>query len=190
MPDYIAPRLFLSHRADGSSNVQLTRLTPRHYALMDHILSHPTTSMGDIAVSFGVTQAWLSTVYHSDLFQHVLSERRAAIQSDFDRTTLGKLRAIADKGLDNLTTALDDEETPLSMQQSITEMALKGLGVLGSKAQPAPTVVINNHQSSTNMTQGDLAEAIRAARERIMQKKQQPLIIEQQGQANEDHSDS
>lgn len=177
MTQYIAPRLMMTHRTSEGQGVQITRLTPRHYALMDHILAHPTTSMGDIATTFGVTQAWLSTVYHSDLFQHVLNERRSAIASDFDRTTIGKLRAIADKGLDGLTTALDDEETPLSARQSITEMSLKALGVLGGKAA-SPTVVINNNQSTTNMRQDDLADAIQAARQRILAKKSQPLVIE------------
>lgn len=177
MSQYIAPRLMMTHRSAEGQGVQITRLTPRHYALMDHILAHPTTSMGDIAVAFGVTQAWLSTVYHSDLFQHVLNERRNNVSADFDRTTIGKLRAIADKGLDNLTTALDDEETPLSMQQSITEMSLKALGVLGGKAS-SPTVVINNTQNNAPHSTDDLSLAIQAARERIMAKKAQPLVIE------------
>lgn len=183
MSQYIAPRLMMTHRTSEGQGVQITRLTPRHYALMDHILSNPTTSMADIALSFGVTQAWLSTVYHSDLFQHVLNERRAAIQADFDRTTIGKLRAIADKGLDGLTTALDDEETPLSARQSITEMALKGLGVLGNKAA-APSVVINNTQNVSPMGSQDLSEAIQAARQRILAKKSQPLVIQHETEVN------
>lgn len=193
MSRFIAPRLTMSHRASEGLSVQISRLTPRHYALMDHILSHPTTSMADIATAFGVTQAWLSTVYHSDLFQHVLNERRSAITADFDRTTIGKLRAIADKGLDNLTDALDDEETPLTMQQSITEMALKGLGILGNKAA-SPSVVINNTQTNANIGPNtEMAEAIQAARARIMARKQQPLVIEHQttqGNPDEDHSHS
>lgn len=180
MTQYIAPRLTMTHRTSEGEGVQIKRLTPRHYALMDHILAHPTSSLGDIATEFGVTQAWLSTVYHSDLFQHVLNTRRQDITQDFDRTTVAKLRRIADKGLDNLSDALSDEETPLAMQQSITEMALKGLGVLGQKAQPA-AVVINNTQNNTTVhSKADLSSMIEQARARILNKKAQPILINQQ----------
>lgn len=184
MTQYIAPRLVMTHRTEDGQGPQIKRLTPRHYALMDYILAHPTTSMGDIATQFGVTQAWLSTVYHSDLFQAVLNSRRSDITQCFDQTTVAKLRRIADKGLDNLTTALDDEETPLSMQQSITEMALKGLGVLGNKT-PAAAVVINNTNNTQINSSSNLSEAIQAARQRILERKQQPLVIEHQGNPNE-----
>ncbi|QGH73583.1 MAG: hypothetical protein [Siphoviridae sp. ct7UA22] len=172
MSQYIAPR-FMTHRTEEGQGVQIKRLSARHYALMDTILANPRATLGEIATLFGVTQAWLSTVYHSDLFQAVLNDRRNCISGDFDRVTVAKLRNIADKGLDTLTDALDDEETPLTARQNITEMALKGLGILGAKAA-APSVVINNSQTVVQERPG-LADAVQAARARIQARNAQPL---------------
>ena len=162
---FIAPRL-MTHRTEEGQGVQIKRLTARHFALMDTILASPTATLGEIAITFGVSQAWLSTVYHSDLFQAVLNDRRSQISADFDRTTLGKLRRMADRGLDNLTQALEDEETPLSAQQNITELALKGLGILGNRST-GPAVVVNNTQQLLVDQKPEMADAIAAARARI-----------------------
>lgn len=188
MTQYIAPR-FMTHRTAEGQGVQIQRLTPRHYALMDFILANPTLSMGEVALSFGVTQAWLSTVYHSDLFQHVINERRNAISSDYDRTTVAKLRVIADKGLNSLVDALDDEETPLNSRQSITEMSLKALGYLG-KGAAQPQVVIQNNNIQQNGPAIDLQDAIQAARARILKRQSEPLVIQHKETPDENHSDS
>lgn len=173
---YVAPRL-MTHRESEGLSVQIKRLTARHYALMDHILAHPTQTQAEWARAFHVTPAWLSTVYHSDLFQTVLNARRGQISENYDNRIQAKMRAIAEAGLDSLATALDDEETPLSARESITKLALTGLGKLGNKSA-APTVIVQQNNTS-HMTKEDLDASVQAARQRILARSQQPVIIEQ-----------
>jgi len=181
MPDhqtYVAP-LLMTHRAEEGLSIQIKRLTPRHYALMDHILAHPTTSFADIARHFGVTQAWLSTVYHSDLFQAVLNQRRTHLSEIHDNSVVAKLRNIADKSLDKITSALDDEETPLSHTIEITKLSLKALGHIDQKNTPSTSVTINNNPTVFE-DRPELNDAVQAARLRILARKssQTPVQIE------------
>lgn len=171
---YTAPFL-RSHRteAQAATRVQLTRLMPLHESIMNYILTNPTLPMSAVAEHHGVTAAWLSTVFHSDLFQAVYQERRVAIASLDNEAISHRLQRMAEKGLDKLITALDDEETPLNNKESITKMALSAIGRLGhgnaATQQPMVAVQVNTGQQAESQRPVTMS-AIQEARLRLLQK--------------------
>lgn len=152
------------YKPDGSS-YQLAALRPRHLAIMDFMLAHVTLPYGQIAARFGVTPAWLSTVVNSDLFQAKLNERRSLMETR-QRELMGeKLLTIADKSLNALNDALDDEEVGVKTKLEISKTALTALGYLGSGKRETQTQgPITNVAVSVSVAD----DAIRAARERLL----------------------
>lgn len=170
--NYTAPFL-RSHRTEeqAATRVQLTRLMPLHESIMNYILTNPTLPMSAVAEHHGVTAAWLSTVFHSDLFQAVYQERRLAIASLDNEAISHRLQRMAEKGLDTLLTALDDSETPLNNKESITKMALSAIGRLGhGNAAPQPQVAIQINPAQPTDQRPVTMSAIQQARLRLLQK--------------------
>lgn len=132
---------------------QLKKLSHRHHAIMDFMLANPQLPMHAIAEHFGVTQAWLSTVRHSDLFKARLAERRQLMDQDQAHRIGSKLQTLAEKGIDALCDIVDDEEQTADAKLNATKTALEAIGFLGKGAQqasgaqsqqPAVQVTINN----------------------------------------------
>lgn len=173
---YIAPFL---HVSGSSSTPQLKSLRPHHHAIMDYILANPTDNYGSVARAFKVTQAWLSTVINSDLFQQQLQERRALLDKQVNDSIMSKLQKMAEKGLDNLLDAQDDEEVSVAVQHDITKTALSALGFLNNGRGNGPSVVVNNN--TTNNTMSVTSDAVAAARARIQERNAMRGLPEQSG---------
>lgn len=167
---YIAPLLWTTHRTaeDAAKSTQLTRLSNHHLFLMDTILSNPTLSLGDVAKQMGFTPAWVSTVYHSDLFQTVYQERRRILMQAHNESLSHKLNTLVDKGVSSLIDAIDDTETPLANRQQITELGLKAVGILGQKGSPVANLQVNVQTNNNNTVNTDMTDAVNAARQRVL----------------------
>lgn len=116
---------------------QLKKLSHRHHAIMDFMLANPTLPMSKVAEHFGVTQAWLSTVRHSDLFKARLAERRMMMDQDQAHRIGSKLQTLAEKGIDALCDVVKDEEQTADAKLNATKTALEAIGFLGKTAAPA-----------------------------------------------------
>lgn len=169
MRQYTAPLLKTSHRSDEdrAKAPQLTRLSTHHLYMMDYILSNPLLSLGEVATALNRTQAWVSTVYHSDLFQTVYQSRRALIQQNHNEMLSARLSTLVHNGLDTLVDALAKDTTPLNNKQQITELGLKAIGVLGQKGQPVANVQVNV-QNNNNGERSEMQLAVQEARQRIL----------------------
>lgn len=162
---YIAPLL----RIDGDG-VQLKKLSHHHLAIMDYMLTHPTLPLWHVAEEFNRSQAWLSTVINSDLFQAHLHERRKLMEDAQREALSAKLFAAASNGMDKLIGALDDDETSVAEKRAITRMALESQGMLQTGRQQAASVIVNNNNTAQALAATDDNKArVNAARERILQ---------------------
>jgi len=114
------------------SKTQIKNLTPRHDVILDFLISNPSLKRGEIAREFGVTEAWLSTIIHSDIFQARLADRQDEFFSEAIVPLSAKIEALAYK-------ALDVVEDHLNLQPSAelglrtAELALKN-SVFGTRA--------------------------------------------------------
>lgn len=142
------------------SETQIKRLTPRHDTILAFVMANPTVKRGEVARLFGVTEAWLSTIIHSDIFQARLSERTDQVFSETLVPLCEKVTALAHKSIDHLLDKVDTMQ--VDGQFKTAEMALKmaGYGTQQSRNPTAPLVQQNNFYAAT-------PELLKAARDRL-----------------------
>jgi hypothetical protein len=180
---YIAPLL----RID-SAGVQVSKLSHHHLALMDYMLANPTLPQWAVAQHFKRTQAWISTVINSDLFQAHMHERRRLIEDGQRESMNAKLFAMSSRGLDKMMSALDDDETSVAEKRAITRMGLDAQGYMANGKGQSPTVNINNSVTAQALSASDEnKDRIQAARDRILnQSRNAQLLLSQPATGQED----
>lgn len=145
----------------------IQKVSIKHEAILNHLLENPTQSLREVAGSFGISQAWLSCIIHSDAFQAKLRERQDTV---FHHTVVATIKdkaaLVAHATLDKLA-----EQIPfINDAKQLTETADKILGRLGyggSNASAGVTVNVNNNQLHVDRA------LLEEARERIGRSRQQ-----------------
>lgn len=158
--------------------VQLKALRPKHHSIMDFLLANPKIPYSAVAAEFGVTQAWLSTVINSDVFQSQLRLRRGLMDDHVNRDIVSRLHTIAKKGLGEMEAILDDEEVSASTKLEVAKTSLTALGYLGSKGGSPVNVTVQNNTQNNNLSVR--STILQDARNRLQQQIQTglPLTIE------------
>jgi hypothetical protein len=113
----------------------LQRLNYRHEAILQWLVTNPNRTLGDCALFFGFTQAWLSQIIHSDLFQARYREEMAALGEDVYQNVGSKLKAIAALALDKQIAILERGKPSERFLIDAGSLALKSLGYLNSDVQ-------------------------------------------------------
>lgn len=130
-----------------AESAQIQKLSVKHEAIMDYLLANPTTSLGDLAAYFGITQTWLSVIIHSPAFQDRLAEKKDTLfHHSVVATVRDKLSVIAHKALDRMADQLDFESSHKEIRET-ADMALERLGI-GGKANVPPAGIpgtVNNN---------------------------------------------
>jgi len=118
--------------ADGSPGIQ--KVSHKHEEIMNFMLANPTHKLGDIARHFGMTQAWLSCVIHSEAFQARLAEKQEAIFSGTVLPLKEKLEGVAHQLLDKL-----EERIPTMADKELVNLTDNTLNRLGFGTKPQGT---------------------------------------------------
>lgn len=145
--------------AEAANRVGPRKVNNWHQALSDFMIQHPEMRAYDVALVFGVTEAWLSTVKNSDAFKQFHDARR---KEHFDRistTVVDKVQALAEISVDELTARVETEREDMSVQalHDVSKLALQALGFGGRQ----PQVQINDNRQ---VVVGD-TEALQRSRE-------------------------
>jgi len=139
------------------SATQLQDLSYRHDGILNWLILNPDKSQGDCARALGYTEAWLSQVINSNLFQMRLQMLQQENREHGVFTVAEKLAGLADlaieKTLKNVEVSLDP-----GFVLSAAEVALKRLGYGAKAPVPAGPVQINN--TTVIATQAGLEEAV------------------------------
>lgn len=109
---------------------QIKKVSVRHDAIMDFLLCNPTVPLGTVAAEFGVSQAWLSVILHSDAFQSQLKGKQVELFGATVVPIREQLTGIAALGLAKLGQVLE-HTSPINDKAFIadtTDMVLKNLG--------------------------------------------------------------
>lgn len=114
---------------------ELQHVSHTHEAIMNFMIARPDLPLRDVAHHFGYTQAWLSTLIHSDLFQARLREKQDIVFAAVAQDIPAKLAALADISLEKLTAKVEESEDPRFILES-TKTALASLG-FGNKGGAA-----------------------------------------------------
>ena len=146
--------------APDGAGVQVQRLSHKHEMILNWLLLNADRSLRECADHFGLTQAWLSSLIHSDLFQLTLRERQTQIALRIADDLPAKLRTLADVAVETLTTFVSESENPEYVLDA-TDKVLHRMGFAPSSARnPAGSPAqIAAQQNNFFITAGDLHEA-------------------------------
>jgi len=143
---------------------EIKRVTVKHEAIMDFMMMNPTEPLGKVAMHFGVSQPWLSTIIHSDAFQNQLKEKSAEFYTSTVMPLREQLMGVARVGVEKLGQALENA-SPSSDKEfisSASDLILKNLGFAPKSTPNLPTTQnVQNNIMVVDKT------ALEAARDRM-----------------------
>jgi hypothetical protein len=110
---------------------------------MDWMLTNPQRPLSECAEAFNVTQPWLSTIIHSDVFRRIYDVRR----DELSKAITHKMAKVALKALEKLDDTLDSEELDPAFILDATDrlLARSGYAANNNKGAAPGTVIINNN---------------------------------------------
>lgn len=123
------------------------KVSHRHEAIINYMVSNPTAKLGQVAVKFGMTQSWLSVLIHSSSFKAKLQARQETIfTEEVCATVEERLMGVASVATDRLL-ELVPRETDVRVITNAMDKTLKNLGygqkTVGTPLQQNNTLVIN-----------------------------------------------
>jgi hypothetical protein len=106
--------------------------------MIDTLISQPWVSQNDLALRYGYTPGWVSTVMASDAFQAALAARREEVVNPAMKASLEeRFRAVTVQSLTRLAEELDKPVCSPTVMLRAAELGAKSLG-LGGHAPPPP----------------------------------------------------
>lgn len=140
---------------------QIQRISHKHSLIMNWMVLNPDRPLKECADHFGVTQPWLSTVIHSDVFQAEFQEKLKKIHNLCAQSIPEKLRVVADIALDKLADKIANSEDPEYILDA-ADKALHRMGYAPASARNgfnAGQGVQVNQQNVFMLSQDDLDAA-------------------------------
>jgi len=157
-----------------AESVQIAKVSIKHDAIMDYLMTNPTQLMSEVATYFKVSPTWLSTIIHSDVFQMQLETKKDKMFGSTVLPLREKLLGVAHVGVEKLGEALNNAST-ISDKQFIadtTDSVLKNLGFSPKSVAPNSSSITQNNIICTD------AKTLEAAREK-MRIAATPVIVEE-----------
>lgn len=148
-------------RASNPSAPGIKKMSPTHEAIINWFLENPGRSQRDCATVFGVTQAWLSTLVHSDAFQERLARRQDEMAALVGLSLTERITAAAEVAVEGLTRKLEECEDPAFLLDATDKLCHRlGFAPRGQGSAAPGTATTNNTQINIVAS----AEDLRAAR--------------------------
>ena len=122
------------------------RIRYTHEGLIDMIIAEPWISQNELAMRFGYTAPWISTVMTSDAFLAKLEERKAEVVDPVLKMGLDeRFKAVTTRSLEVLMEKLSEPAScvPDNLALRAAELGAKSLG-LGQQRE-APVAVAPDH---------------------------------------------
>lgn len=88
----------------------IQKVSHTHEMLLNWLIENPEKSLRMCADHFGYTQAWVSQIIHSDVFQAQLKLRQGEVFSRVAADIPEKLRGLADVAIEKVGEALEKSE--------------------------------------------------------------------------------
>lgn len=142
--DRIAGELPPGGGAQGSVGAKhITRVRYTHDAMIDLMISRPSISQNELALAFGYTASWISTIIASDAFQARLAERRDKIVDPALRADIkAQLDGIALRSMEILRHKLSAPPEAISDQTALRALEVSARAA-GYGARPQVAVQVN-----------------------------------------------
>lgn len=156
------------------------KISYSHEALINWLLVNPDRPLSDAAAYFGYTQAWLSTIIHSDVFQAKLLLRQNAVFASVAADLPAKLGTAAHIALDRMTEKLTTTDDPRYLLDA-TDKLLHRMGYAPAAARnpiAAPVIQTNTQINNFTVSSADLGAARAMAQAAGAQTAHVPALIE------------
>ena len=103
-----------------------------HCSLVDYLILHPKTKMGEMAEAFGVTLAWMSRVMNTDLFRTYYNERMADHRKNLTDKVINTAGEVAFNTLHAINQKVESQGAGMKMRDltNAAELSGKMLGVI------------------------------------------------------------
>jgi|SRR5687768_1786579 len=137
---------------------EIQKVSFSHEAIILWLLENPHKALRECAAHFGYTQAWLSTVIHSDAFQEQLRLRQDELAAITGAGIRRKLQAATDIALEGLTRHLEVTEDPKFLLDA-TDKLLHRMGYAPAGARNPVAIGTANVQQNITVNASDLEEA-------------------------------
>ena len=123
------------------SQLQLKNMSAHHHSLIDFILenSHEKGWRTKACAAFRITPAYLSIIWHSDVFREEFHKRLTAYRNEGVREIQAMQIALAKQAYLKLTRMLESDEVEDSLVLDIANSTMKQLG-FGPTPGSAPNV--------------------------------------------------
>jgi hypothetical protein len=146
------------------AEVQIQKMRATHDAILEFLIANPGPAMQRrCAAHFGVTEAWLSVIINSDIFQAAYRDRRDELFAANIVPLHDKLMGVAHLGVDKLADILSKSSDP-DFVKDATDKILHRLGYAPSTRAPeGPRITQNNYY-------GVNSNSLASARARCLQK--------------------
>ena len=142
---------------------QIIEISPRHEAIILFILANPTLRMKDVALKFGVTQPWLSTLLRSDLIRARLHDLQGVIADELCVSVKDQVDTLARESLQRLTERISLGAIENDDLIDAAELAVKLVLQPQVKQQG-----VHVHLQQTNVYPAVDQETLRQAREKML----------------------
>lgn len=105
----------------------IKKVSVTHDLILDWLIANPGVNQSLCALEFGISEAWLSTVIHSDCFQELLHVRQDQLFGDVGLTVKDRIVNLAHESLSRLTERVQVEHD-VSKLVPAAELAITALG--------------------------------------------------------------
>ena len=123
----------------------VARLNHRHRQIVNWLVLNPDKTLGDCARFFGYTQAWLSTLIHSDTFQAEYRQRCREVGAAAVHTINAKLAGTAAATLDAVKERIEQGVASERLLGDTMKTTLQALGYTGGQAASGPELHQHQH---------------------------------------------
>jgi len=104
------------------------RVSNRHNSIIDYLIANPAAKLRSVALTFGLTQSWLSVLIHSSAFKAKLAARQDLVfNEEVCATVEERLMGVASIATDRLL-ELVPRETDVKVIADTMDKTLKNLG--------------------------------------------------------------
>lgn len=144
----------------GATMYQLKAMNHRHEGLLTWLLLNPHRPLGDCARDLGYTQAWVSNVVHSDMFQALYRAECAKRNEIAVHTISSKLGRLTAAVLDRSIERIENGTATEKFLDNTRRGCLEALGYTSKREEAGPQKHLHVHVDGQTLI---------AARERAAQ---------------------
>lgn len=146
-----------------AESAQVLKISHLHDQLMDFMIARPTAKLRDVAEHFQRTQAWVSTIIHSDVFQAKLRERQDQVFGEIALTVRDRIVGLANSSLELLAERVEAGKIKNGDLVRTTDSMLSKMGFGG----PANAGADSGRTELISMSEGQLVALVSEARKAL-----------------------